>query len=79
MAGLLCVSKLTAGPVLTHLMTTLGGSSGAPVFKVVNDEPVAVAVHAGAIPLPPREPVVNVSYLISDIVHHMPEGKLKNG
>ena len=74
----LCL-RPTTGPILTHLVTTLGGSSGSPVFKVVKEGPVAVSVHAGAIPPPPREPVVNVSYLISDIVHHMLKGELKNG
>lgn len=67
--------KKIIGPVLTHEVTTYGGSSGAPIVKAVNGELVVVAVHAGTIP---RDiPKVNVAYLLSDIMYHLRNKSLK--
>ena len=65
----------SSGPVLTHEVTTYGGSSGAPIVKAVNGELVVVAVHAGTIP--PDRPKVNVAYLLSDILYHLLNKSLK--
>ena len=69
---------LPTGPVLTHKATTYGGSSGAPLFKVVQGEPVAVALHCGCVP-PTGPPLLNFSFLISHVLHHVLYGTFKEG
>ena len=69
---------LPTGPFLTHKATTYGGSSGAPLFKVVQGEPVAVALHCGCVP-PTGPPQLNGGFLISHILHHALNGSFKEG
>ena len=66
------------GPFLTHKATTFGGSSGAPLFKVVQGEPVVVALHCGCVP-PTGPPQLNGGMLISHILHHIFTGSFKEG
>ena len=66
------------GPFLIHKATTYGGSAGAPLFKVVQGEPVVVALHCGYVP-PTGPPQLNGSFLISHILHHALNGSFKEG
>lgn len=71
-------TSLPTGPFLTHKATTFGGSSGAPLFKVVQGEPVVVAMHCGCVP-PTGPPQLNGGMLISHILHHVLTGSFKEG
>ena len=74
----LSITHNPAGPFLTHKATTFGGSSGAPLFKVVQGEPVVVALHCGCVP-PNGPPQLNGGMLIAHILHHVFNGSFKEG
>ena len=74
----LSITHNPAGPFLTHKATTFGGSSGAPLFKVVQGEPVVVALHCGCVP-PIGPPQLNGGMLIAHILHHIFNGSFKEG
>ena len=55
-----------------------GGSSGAPLIKVVQGEPVMVALHCGCV-LQSGPPQLNGGTVISDVLNHVLTGSFKGG